>query len=291
MSIYNRKVVIVGAGHVGSHVGYALISQSLADEIVYIDSDRAKAVAQALDLTDATNYLPVRTKVTAGDYSDAADAQIMIIAAGPLPSGSQTRMDTLGQTIEILLILLLRLLFDPDISGQLAGAAVVFCLSLIALYSASSVYHFSLRGEAVLRRLKKLDHSMIYVLIAGSYTPIILKFMPAPRSFLFLGVIWLIALTGIAVKLLWIDAPRLIGTALYLALGWAIAFDFGVVLSMPSPAIALLAAGGLAYTAGGIIYISKRPNFSTLLGFHELFHLFVIVGSICHYLMVMLYVL
>ena len=189
------------------------------------------------------------------------------------------------------LLILLRLLFDPDISGQLAGAAVVFCLSLIALYSASSVYHFSLRGEAVLRRLKKLDHSMIYVLIAGSYTPIILKFMPAPRSFLFLGVIWLIALTGIAVKLLWIDAPRLIGTALYLALGWAIAFDFGVVLSMPSPAIALLAAGGLAYTVGGIIYISKRPNFSTLLGFHELFHLFVIVGSICHYLMVMLYVL
>lgn len=102
MSISNRKVVIVGAGHVGSHVGYALISQSLADEIVYIDSDRAKAVAQALDLTDATNYLPVRTKVTAGDYSNAADAQIMIIAAGPLPSGSQTRMDTLGQTIEIL---------------------------------------------------------------------------------------------------------------------------------------------------------------------------------------------
>ena len=102
MSISNRKVVIVGAGHVGSHVGYALISQSLADEIVYIDSDRAKAVAQALDLTDAINYLPVRTKVTAGDYSDAADAQIMIIAAGPLPSGNQTRMDTLGQTIEIL---------------------------------------------------------------------------------------------------------------------------------------------------------------------------------------------
>ena len=102
MSISNRKVVIVGAGHVGSHVGYALISQSLADEIVYIDSDRAKAVAQALDLTDATNYLPVRTKVTAGDYSDAKDAQIMIIAAGPLPTGNQTRMDTLGQTIAIL---------------------------------------------------------------------------------------------------------------------------------------------------------------------------------------------
>nr|WP_302656496.1 hemolysin III family protein [uncultured Agathobaculum sp.] len=190
-----------------------------------------------------------------------------------------------------LFALLVRLLVQPDISGQLAGAAVVFCLSLIALYSASSAYHFSERGEAVVRRLKKLDHSMIYVLIAGSYTPIILKFMPAPRCFVFLGVIWLIALTGIAVKLLWIDAPRLIGTALYLALGWAIAFDFGVVLSMPSPAVELLAAGGLSYTVGGIIYILKKPNFSRLLGFHELFHLFVIAGSVCHYLMVMLYVL
>lgn len=190
-----------------------------------------------------------------------------------------------------LFALLVRLLVQPDISGQLAGAAVVFCLSLIALYSASSAYHFSGRGEAVVRRLKKLDHSMIYVLIAGSYTPIILKFMPAPRCFVFLGVIWLIALTGIAVKLLWIDAPRLIGTVLYLALGWAIAFDFGVVLSMPSPAVELLAAGGLSYTIGGIIYILKKPNFSRLLGFHELFHLFVIAGSVCHYLMVMLYVL
>lgn len=190
-----------------------------------------------------------------------------------------------------LFALLVRLLVQPDISGQLAGAAVVFCLSLIALYSASSAYHFSGRGEAVVRRLKKLDHSMIYVLIAGSYTPIILKFMPAPRCFVFLGVIWLIALTGIAVKLLWIDAPRLIGTALYLALGWAIAFDFGVVLSMPSSAVELLAAGGLSYTVGGIIYILKKPNFSRLLGFHELFHLFVIAGSVCHYLMVMLYVL
>ena len=79
-----------------------LFPQSLADEIVYIDSDHAKAVAQAFDLTDATNYLPVRTKVTAGDYSDAKDAQIMIISAGPLPTGNQTRMDTLGQTIAIL---------------------------------------------------------------------------------------------------------------------------------------------------------------------------------------------
>ena len=190
-----------------------------------------------------------------------------------------------------LFILLIRLLFDQSVTGPLAAAAVLFCLPLIALYAASSVYHYSGRGEIVLRRLKKLDHSMIYVLIAGSYTPIVLRFMPAPRSYAFLGVIWLIALTGIAIKLLWIDAPRLIGTALYLALGWAIAFDFGVVLSMPAPAIALLAAGGLAYTLGGIIYITKKPDLGHIIGFHELFHLFVIAGSLCHYVMVFLYVL
>ena len=190
-----------------------------------------------------------------------------------------------------LFAMLLRLMLDDTVSGQLAVAAVVFCLSLIALYSASSIYHFSGRGEAVLRRLKKLDHSMIYVLIAGSYTPIVLRYMPAPRSYLFLGAIWLIALSGIAIKLLWIDAPRLLGTALYLALGWAIALDFGVVLSMPAPAIFLLAAGGLSYTVGGIVYITKKPNIGAVLGYHELFHLFVIAGSLCHYLMVFWYVL
>ena len=190
-----------------------------------------------------------------------------------------------------LFAMLLRLMLDDTVSGQLAVAAVVFCLSLIALYSASSIYHFSGRVEAVLRRLKRLDHSMIYVLIAGSYTPIVLRYMPAPRSYLFLGAIWLIALSGIAIKLLWIDAPRLLGTALYLALGWAIALDFGVVLSMPAPAIFLLAAGGLSYTVGGIVYITKKPNIGAVLGFHELFHLFVIAGSLCHYLMVFWYVL
>ena len=159
-----------------------------------------------------------------------------------------------------LLIVLVRLLFGSAVSGSLAAAAVIFCLSLIALYSASSVYHFSEKGEAVVRRLKKLDHSMIYVLIAGSYTPILLRYMPSPRCYVFLGAVWLVALAGIAVKLLWIDAPRLIGTALYLVLGWAIAFDFGAVLSMPVPAIALLAAGGLSYTVGGIIYMIWRRN-------------------------------
>lgn len=104
MELKSRKIIIIGAGHVGSHAGYALISQGLAEEIVYIDIDEKKAEAQALDLYDATAYLPKRAIVRAGDYSDAKDAELLIVAAGPLPdmSKGQTRMDTLRQTIAII---------------------------------------------------------------------------------------------------------------------------------------------------------------------------------------------
>lgn len=89
-----------------------------------------------------------------------------------------------------LLCMIVRIVQTDALTGGLVGAAVLFCLSLIALYTTSSVYHFSLAGERVLRVLKKLDHSMIYVLIAGTYTPILFKFMPYPRSALFVAVIW-----------------------------------------------------------------------------------------------------
>lgn len=104
MDVQTRKIVIIGAGHVGSHAGYALLSQGLAEEIVYIDVDEEKARAQALDLFDSTVYLPKHAIVRAGDYSDAKNAQLLIVAAGPLPdmSKGQTRMDTLKQTIEIM---------------------------------------------------------------------------------------------------------------------------------------------------------------------------------------------
>ncbi len=104
MELTARKVVIIGAGHVGSHAGYALLSQGLAEEIVYIDIDEKKAAAQALDLFDASVYLPKRARVRAGNYGDAADAQLLIVAAGPLPDmgKGETRMDTLAKTIAII---------------------------------------------------------------------------------------------------------------------------------------------------------------------------------------------
>ncbi|MGD9566931.1 MAG: L-lactate dehydrogenase [Sedimentibacter sp.] len=104
MALTPRKVVIIGAGHVGSHAGYALASQGLAEQIVYIDIDEEKAKAQALDIYDSTVYLPHHVNVKTGNYIDATDADLMIIAAGPLPdmSKGQTRMDTLAQTIAII---------------------------------------------------------------------------------------------------------------------------------------------------------------------------------------------
>lgn len=104
MALTGRKVIIIGAGHVGSHAGYALASQGLTEKIIYIDIHEEKAKAQALDIYDATVYLPQHVEVKSGDYNDAKDADLMIIAPGPLPDmkKGQTRMDTLGDTIEII---------------------------------------------------------------------------------------------------------------------------------------------------------------------------------------------
>ena len=119
-----------------------------------------------------------------------------------------------------LVMLLVRAAREDAAPGTVLSV-LLFGLSLVALYSASAVYHHALCGENALRVLKKLDHSMIYVLIAGSYTPIVLRYMEAPAAYIFLAVIWALAAFGIVVKLIWIDAPRLIGTLLYLLMGAA----------------------------------------------------------------------
>lgn len=168
--------------------------------------------------------------------------------------------------------------------AQIMG--ILFCLSLIGLYSASSIYHYSHASESVIKKLRKLDHSMIYVLIAGSYTPLLYNIIEFPKNIVFISAIWFIALVGIVMKLCWIDSPRWLSTGLYILMGWFIAIDFSALKELSLAAMALLISGGLLYTIGGIIYAIKKPNISTMFGFHEIFHIFVIMGSICHYLMV-----
>ena len=175
-------------------------------------------------------------------------------------------------------------------SGLVLAGCLLFGLSLVALYSASSVYHYARCAAPGLRRLRKLDHAMIYVLIAGSYTPFCVAYMQSGRRELFLGGLWVAAVLGILFKLVWLDAPRWIGTLIYLAMGWSILLDFSSFASMPGACLALVAAGGVCYTVGAVFYIAKWPNINQQWGFHELFHLFILAGSLMHFLAVFLFV-
>jgi len=174
---------------------------------------------------------------------------------------------------------------------DLISAAAVFGFSLMALYTASATYHYVRAAPNVNLILRKLDHSMIYVLIAGSYTPVLLGFYPAPERYRLTAAIWAIAFVGIAVKLLWFGAPRVLYTGFYVLMGWFALIDVTPLAAMPAGALALIFGGGIAYTVGGLIYAFKKPNLFPNFGHHELFHIFVLLGSLQHYLLVLLYIL
>lgn len=203
------------------------------------------------------------------------------------PLSSYTHFIGLILALAGTLIMLLKIFSGNFHEAQITG--LIFCLSLAGLYGASSIYHFVNGKLEVIKRLRKLDHSMIYVLIAGSYTPLLYTILPEPKNYILLGLIWLLAFSGIIMKLFWIEAPRALSASLYILMGWFIAIDFPALGNLPIGAVALLASGGIFYTIGGVIYAIKKPNISKMFGFHEIFHIFVIVGSVCHYLMVLLY--
>lgn len=189
-----------------------------------------------------------------------------------------------------LVVMGVHLAVTPGVTAVTAVSCILFCLSLIALYCASSIYHFTNAAAKIQTALRKLDHAMIYVLIAGTYTPLLLTLLPRPNNLVFTAAMWAVAAAGILMKMFWLGAPRWLSTTLYILMGWAIAVDLPAVGALPLPGIVLLVVGGLAYTVGGVIYMVKRPNLSERFGFHEIFHLFVIAGSVSHYLMVLLYI-
>lgn len=207
------------------------------------------------------------------------------------PVSSLTHMGGAMLSVAGLVVMIVNSVGGDSFSGIALASSLVFGISLIALYSASAVYHFVKAGERVIQRLRKLDHSMIYVLIAGTYTPMALGFMQGGKSIAVIAAMWGAALAGTIFKLVWINAPRVLYTLLYLAMGWPIVFDFKTLASMPGGAVALLFAGGAFYSAGAVFYILKKPSFSKHFGFHELFHVCVMLGSLCHFFMVFFYVI
>lgn len=208
------------------------------------------------------------------------------------PVSSETHF--IGAVLSLLVLIVMIIIgFLREVSFLTIIGITVFGLSSIALYSASCIYHFYNASEdnKVKLILRKLDHSMIYILIAGSYTPICLTYLEYPHSIYFLMVIWAIAIIGIIIKLFWMNAPRFVSTVFYLLMGWALVFDFPAFGNVPLGCFALIGAGGLSYTIGAIIYIVEKPNWFKVFGFHELFHIFVMIGSAFHFLAVIIYIL
>lgn len=165
---------------------------------------------------------------------------------------------------------------------------IIYAASLILLYAASTTYHTFDRSEKINRILKKIDHMMISVLIAGSYTPICLLVLGGRTGIILLAVVWSFAIIGILLKAFWINCPKWVSSVLYIGMGWTCVLTFTQLLnSMSKAAFAWLLAGGIIYTAGGVIYALKLPIFNKkhkYFGSHEIFHLFVMGGSACHFI-------
>lgn len=173
-------------------------------------------------------------------------------------------------------------------------AMCIFMTSMILLYGASATYHsVNLTGKA-LKAFKRLDHMMIFVLIAGSYTPVCMIILDRPLGYRLLALVWTVAIIGMIFKFFWVTCPKWLSSVLYVSMGWVVVFAFSPLYhALSTPAFLWLLAGGLIYTAGGVIYALKLPVFNSRhknFGSHEIFHLFVMGGSFCHFIFMYFYV-
>ncbi len=173
-------------------------------------------------------------------------------------------------------------------------AMTIFAISMILLYGASATYHSVNVAADKLKIFRKIDHMMIFVLIAGSYTPVCMIVFGDRQGYSLLTLVWGIALIGMILNICWINCPKWVSSLIYISMGWVCVLVFGRLLdTLPAAGFAWLLAGGIIYTIGGIIYALKLPLFNSKhanFGSHEIFHLFVMGGSICHFIFMYLFV-
>ncbi|WP_295828998.1 hemolysin III family protein [uncultured Microbacterium sp.] len=163
-------------------------------------------------------------------------------------------------------------------------AAAVFMVTSMLLFGNSALYHRFHWKPKTLAVLKRIDHANIFLLIAGTYTPLAVLALPTPKTTLLLSIVWGGAILGILFRVFWINAPRWLYVALYLALGWAAVMYLGDLLAANVAMMVLVVVGGLLYTAGAIVYALKKPNpWPGHFGFHEIFHVCTVLAFLCHW--------
>jgi len=161
----------------------------------------------------------------------------------------------------------------------------IFGTSMILLYTASSLYHLLPFGEKGIKIMQQVDHTMIYILIAGTYTPFCLVTLRGPWGWSMFGIIWALAIAGIITKFAWKNAPRIFRVIFYMVMGWlAVILVFPLYKVAPAGTVKWLMIGGIFYSIGAVFYATKWPNpIPKVFGFHEIWHLFVIGGSFSHF--------
>lgn len=172
-------------------------------------------------------------------------------------------------------------------------AYAIFMLSMILLYSASTVYHSFSISYRFNKILKKIDHMMIFILIAGSYTPVSLILLPGMKGKILCGLVWSLAILGMIFKACWVTCPKWVSSVIYTVLGWSCLIFFkDIYMAVPLKGFLWLLAGGIFYTVGAVIYAMKLKIFARPwhgFGNHEIFHCFVLAGSLCHFIFVYQY--
>lgn len=171
---------------------------------------------------------------------------------------------------------------------------LIFILSMIGLYAASTIYHTLDISPKINQMLRKLDHMMIFILIAGTYTPVCMIVLGDRTGWLLLAGVWAIAIVGIVINACWITCPKWFSSLIYIAMGWVCILAITkIIQALPKAGFMWLLAGGVIYTLGGVIYALKLPIFNSKhknFGSHEIFHLFVMGGSLCHYVVMYAFV-
>ena len=171
---------------------------------------------------------------------------------------------------------------------QLQVASGIYAITGLLLFAVSATYHLGRWSPRTRLVLKRLDHTNIMLIIAGTYTPLTLALLEDPARTILLTGVWVGALGGVAFRLFWTDAPRWLYTMFYIVLGLAAVWFIGDFFAADVTAAVLICAGGAAYITGAVFYALKRPNISVhWFGFHELFHACTLVGFICHYIAIM----